>query len=74
MPNLEKDKTLTESQVLGSTPLDKPYRYVPPQRIWFLGLFGLKTGMDFARFGLESGIVFMGTTGAYGHINPFNFK
>ena len=31
----------------GGTPLYKPYRYVPPQRVGFLGLFGLKTGMDF---------------------------
>ena len=29
----------------------------------FLGLFGSKTGIDFANFGLESGIVFEGTTG-----------
>ena len=27
----------------GGTPLYKPYRYVPPQRVWFLVLFGLKT-------------------------------
>ena len=70
MPNLEEDTTLAKSQVLGGTPLYKPYRYVTPQRIWFLGLFGLKMGMDFARFGLESGIVFKGTTGACGHIYP----
>ena len=29
------------------------YRYVPPQKVWFCG-----------QFGLESGIVFEGTTGA----------
>ena len=39
-------------------PLYKPYRYVPPQREGFLHRFGLKTGIDFARFGLESGMVF----------------
>ena len=33
----------------------KPYRYVLPQRVWFLRHFGLKTGIDFALFGLESG-------------------
>ena len=38
---------------------------MPPQRIWFLGLFGLKMGVDFAHFGLESGLVFEGTKGAY---------
>ena len=42
----------------GVTPLNKPYRYVLPQRVWFLGLFGLKTGIHFAHFGLESGMVF----------------
>ena len=31
----------------GGTPLYKPYRYVPPQRVGFLDLFGLKTGVDF---------------------------
>ena len=31
----------------GSTPLYKPYRYVPPHRLGFLGRFGLKTGMVF---------------------------
>ena len=39
----------------GGTPLYKPYRYVPPQRVRFLHLIGLKTGIDFALFGLESG-------------------
>ena len=30
----------------GGTPLYKlyVYRYVPPQRVWFLSHFGLKTG------------------------------
>ena len=38
-------------------------RYVPPQRVSFLRRFGLKTGLDFVNFGLESGIVFEETTG-----------
>ena len=38
---------------------------MPPQRVSFLGLFGLKTGIHFAHFGLESGMVFEGSTGAY---------
>ena len=58
----------------GGTPLYKPYSYVPTPSVGFLGLFGLKTGIGFAHFGLESSIVFEGTTGAYGHIDPFNFK
>ena len=53
----------------GGTPLYKPYRYVPPRRIYyiFFSRFGLKTGLHFAHLGLESGIVFDGTkpTGVY---------
>ena len=37
----------------GGTPLYKPYRYVLPHRVG--------TGIHFAHFGLESGIVFEGT-------------
>ena len=52
----------------GGNPLYKLYRYVPPHRIGFLGCFGLKTSLHFAHFGLESGMVFEGTTGVYGRI------
>ena len=31
----------------GGTPLCQLYRYVPPQREWFLSRFALKTGIDF---------------------------
>ena len=58
----------------GDTPLCKPYKYVPLQRVWFLGLFGLKTDIHFAHFGLESGMVFERTTGAYEHSYRFNSK
>ena len=34
-----------------------------PDRVRFLRRFGLKTGKHFAHFGLESGVVFEGTTG-----------
>ena len=34
----------------------------------------MKTGIDFAHFGLESGIVFEGTTGVYERIYRFNAK
>ena len=47
---------------------------MPPHRVWFLLLFGLKTGIDFAQFGLESGMVFEGTTGVYKRIYRFNSK
>ena len=47
----------------GDTPsYNKLYRYVPPQRVGFLGFFGLK---HFAHFVLESGMVFEETTGAF---------
>ena len=45
-----------------------------PKGYGFLAPFGLKTGIDFAHFGLESGMVFEGTTGAYERIYRFNSK
>ena len=36
--------------------------------VWFLRRFYPKTVIDFARFGLESGIVFDGATVVYEHI------
>ena len=45
---------------------------IEPHRVGFLRLFGLKTGIDFAPFGLESGVVFKGTTGVYERIFRFN--
>jgi len=47
------------------TLLYKLYRYVPSHRIGFLSCFGLKMGIAFVLFGLESGIVFKETTGVY---------
>ena len=41
----------------GGTPLYQVYRYVPPQRVWFLSRFGLKTGIDIEHFGLKLGVV-----------------
>ena len=43
---------------LGGTPLEKPYRHVLPQRVWFLHSLGLKKGINLAHFGLESGMAF----------------
>ena len=37
----------------------------PSPRVWFVHRFDLKTGIDFAHLGLESSIVFEGTTGMY---------
>ena len=36
---------------------------MPPHGVGFFDRFGLKTGIHFAHFGLESGMVFEGTTG-----------
>jgi len=44
----------------GGTPQYQVYRYVPPQRVWFLSRFGLKTGIDFEHFGLKLGMVIRG--------------
>ena len=51
-------------------------RYVPPHRVGFLRLFGEKTGIDFAHFGLESGMVFERNyvIGVYERIYRFNSK
>ena len=40
----------------GGTPLHKPHRYVPPQSVVLLHRFGLKTDVECAHFGLESGM------------------
>ena len=45
-----------------------------PKRVGFLTRFGLKTGIDFAHFGLELGMVFEGTTGVYERMYSFNCK
>ena len=58
----------------GATLLYNPYRYVPPQRVGFLRRFGLKTGIHFAHFGLESCMVFEGTTGVHEGIDRSNSK
>ena len=57
-----------------STPLYKLYKYVPPHQVGFLRRFGLKTGIHFAHFGLESGMVFEGTTGVSERSYRFNSK
>ena len=59
---------------VAGTSLYKLYRYMPPQRVWFLSRFGVKTGIDFDHYGLKSGMVFKGTTGAYKRIYLFSAK
>ena len=46
----------------------------PKKKVWFLRRFGLKTGIHFAHFGLESGMVYEGTTGVYEPILLFQFQ
>ena len=74
VPLLHISETLVKAKPPGGTPSYKPYRYVPPHRVGFLRRFGLKTGIHFAHFGLESGMVFEGTTGVYERIYRFNSK
>ena len=45
-----------------------------PQRVGLLRRFGLKTGIDFAHIGLETGIVNKGTTVVYQRVRRFNSK
>ena len=47
---------------------------MPLHLVGFLCRFGLKTGIHFAHFGLESGMVFEGTTGLYEGIYRFSSK
>ena len=72
--NILRDLKHSSPEGGGGNPLYKPYRNVPSQRVWFLGLFGLKTGIHITHFGLESGMVFEGTTGAYEYNYRFNSK
>ena len=62
--------SFTTSGLLGKG--DSPG--VLPQTVRFLRRFGLKTGIDFAHCGLESGTVFEGTQGVYESICRFNSK
>ena len=50
------------------------HKGMPAHRVGVFRRFGLKTGINFAHFGLESGMVFEGTTGVYERIYRFNFK
>ena len=58
----------------GGTSLNKPYRFVPHQKVCFLCRYSLKTGKDFTHFGLESGMALEGTTGVYERIFCFKPK
>ena len=58
----------------GGTPLYKPYMHVPPQRVGFLRRLGLKTGIGFAHFGLESGMVLEGTRRSVRTYSWFQFQ
>ena len=62
------------SPTRGGISLYKPYGYVPHRLVGFLRRFGLKPGIHFAHFGLESGWVFEGTTAVYEHFYRFNSK
>ena len=76
--SVRKKKIITNGQDfypgVGGAPLYKLYRCLPPHRVGFLRRFGLKTGINFAHFGLESGMVFEVTTRVYERIYRFNSK
>ena len=48
--------------------------YRPKGGVFAPSVRSLKTGIDFAHFGLESGMVFEETTGVYERICPFTSK
>ena len=54
-------KSNTEAYPIGGQQSTK----IGIPRVRFLGLFGLKTGLHFACFGLESGMILQGFTGVY---------
>ena len=56
----------------GGTPFYKPYMFVSPQSVGFLRRFGLKKGEN--DFGLEWGMVFVGTTEVYERIHRFQIQ
>ena len=61
-------KKLTEPE---GTPLHMPDIGMYMYKVWLLCCFSLKTGTDFAHFGLESGMGFEGATGVYECMNVF---
>ena len=46
----------------------------PKGMVSFCAFFGLRTGIDFAHFGLESSMVFVGVTGVHERNYRFNSK
>ena len=45
-----EQEIILDQDARRATLLYKPYRYVLPQRVGFLGRFGLKKGIDFAHW------------------------
>ena len=58
----------------GVLPYISHTEYVLPYRVGFLRRIGLKTGIHFAHFNLESGIVFEGTMECMNVLLPFQFQ
>ena len=70
----KSSRTEIQSNKVEERTFGTPCRYVPPHWVGFLRRFGLKTGIHFAQFGLESGMAFEGTTGVYERLYRFNSK
>ena len=58
---------------VGGTPSYKPYSHVPLKRVGFLRHFSLKTGIHFAHFGLELGMVYKRNYGCVSICSSFQF-
>ena len=70
---------VVKNRVLGGgvLPYISQLLYVPPRQVGYLRRVCLKTGVTgvhFAHFGLDSGMVFEGLTGVYERFYRFNSK
>ena len=69
------DRLILTDSASGGTPFCKPYRYVPPQKVWVLRRFGLKMGIKtFSILVWNRADGIEGTTGVYERINRKGFR
>ena len=59
---------------LGGRRGEVPYISHIAMCLGLFGRFGLETGINFAHFGLESGMVYKGTTVLYQCVSRFNYS
>ena len=70
---LKTNSNFRKTNFRGGTPLQKPYRAVPPQRVRFLRPFGHKTGID-CPFWSGIGYGFRGNYGSVWTYLSFRFQ